>query len=107
MSSRPVWKFFVDKNRSTAIASILRFVSEFLQSISLAIEFLQSILVRHRVFAIEFLQSILVRRRVFAINRVFARVPMKPGTEPGTESEYVLIKAHKAVSWPAWSRTRN
>ena len=29
---------------------------------------------------------------------------MKPGTErgtePGTESEYVLIKAHKAVSWP-------
>ena len=32
------------------------------------------------------------------------RVPMKPrterGTEPGTESEYVLIKAHKAVSWP-------
>ena len=27
-------------------------------------------------------------------------VPMKPGTEPGTESEYVLIKAHKAVSWP-------
>ena len=77
-----LWKFFVDKNRSTAIASILRFVSEFLQSISLAIEFLQSILVRrrvfaieflqsifcNRVFAIEFLQSILVRRRVFAID---------------------------------------
>ena len=45
-SGSPLWKFFVDKNRSTAIASILRFVSEFLQSISLAIEFLQSILVR-------------------------------------------------------------
>ena len=53
----------MDKNRSTAIASILRFVSEFLQSISLAIEFLQSILVR-----VEFLQSIIVRRRVFAID---------------------------------------
>ena len=62
-----LWKFFVDKNRSTAIASILRFVSEFLQSISLAIEFLQSILVRRRVIAIEFLQSIIVHRRVFAI----------------------------------------
>ena len=54
---RFIWKFFVDKNRSTAIASILRFVSEFLQSISLAIEFLQSILVRRRVIAIELLQS--------------------------------------------------
>ena len=29
------------------------------------------------------------------------RVPMKPGTERGTESEYVLIKAHKAVSMRA------
>ena len=49
--------FFVDKNRSTAIASILRFVSEFLQSILVRRRVLQSILVRRRVFAIDLSSS--------------------------------------------------
>ena len=42
-----LWRFIVDKNRSTAIVPISEFV----------IEFLQSILLHYRVFVIKFLQS--------------------------------------------------
>ena len=58
----------MDKNRSTAIAPIFKFV----------IEFLQSILLHYRVFAIEFfLQSIFLQSSFctvieFFYNRVFA-----------------------------------
>ena len=51
----------MDKNRSTAIASILRFVSEFLQSI----------LVRCRVFACDILQSSFVQSVVELLHETF------------------------------------